>query len=92
MKPDIEVRILADFHGSEREEARGILELVDAELGGGEHPRISRCILFLANGDMNRLVHYADRALLDPRDVMAWSEYDEHDQRLRDFNQPFAGS
>lgn len=65
--------------------ARRILAQIDY-LG----PRVVRCVIHLAEGDLHRLQHYADQAHLDPRDVMYWAEHDPHTgARLRDFNDEF---
>jgi hypothetical protein len=91
LTPDIEARIAADFGPAERQEALGILQLLDNELGSG-NSRVLRCIVFLARGELSLLVHNADRARSDRRDVIYWAEYDEHDRQVRDFNLPFSGS
>ncbi|MDH3641703.1 MAG: hypothetical protein OES38_06385 [Gammaproteobacteria bacterium] len=53
-------------------------------------PRVVRCVIFLANGDLQQLEYYTQQALQDPRDVMYWAEYDrDTDEQLRDFNEPF---
>ena len=51
--------------------------------------RVLRCILHLSQGDPVKLKHYTDVAQTDWRDVIYWAEYDEQDQRIRDFDQPF---
>jgi hypothetical protein len=88
LTPDIEIRVAADFTPEQRNETLSILELLDEELGGGNY-RVLRCVLFLARGDLARLVHFADRARSDWRDVIYWAEYDDQDRQVRDFNQPF---
>jgi hypothetical protein len=53
-------------------------------------PRVVRCVIYLANGDLQQLKHYVEQALIDPRDVMYSAEYDPgSDARLRDFNDAF---
>jgi hypothetical protein len=89
MAPDIEARIATDFRADERGEVRATLDLLDSELGNDSHPRILRCVLFLAQGDATRLIQMADRTRMDWRDVIYWAEYEEHDFRMRDFNEPF---
>ena len=55
--------------------------------------RIIRCIIFLANGDIDNLKKFIDNAIFDPRDVMLWAEYERLDKlnfkRIRDFNHTF---
>ena len=57
--------------------------------------RIIRCIIFLANGDIEKLRKFIDNAIFDPRDVMLWAEYENLDnkdfkyKRVRDFNKTF---
>ena len=53
-------------------------------------PRVVRCVLYLADGDLQKLEHFTDQALQDPRDVMYWAEYDrDSNDQVRDFNEPF---
>lgn len=56
--------------------------------------RIIRCILFLADRDIEKLKKNIEVATYDPRDVMLWAEYipaesDKKYKRVRDFNKPF---
>ena len=51
--------------------------------------RIVRCIVFVANGDLNRLEKAIDLAREDYRDLIVWAEYDEKNERVRDFSNPF---
>jgi uncharacterized protein YbaA (DUF1428 family) len=51
--------------------------------------RIVRCIVFVANGDLNRLEKAIDLAREDYRDLIVWAEYDEKNQRVRDLSNPF---
>jgi hypothetical protein len=87
VEPDIVARIATDFPAADRAEALRLLELLASEVGG--QPRVLRCVLFLARGDLARLAHNADRARSDWRDVIYWAEYDEQDRRVRDFDRPF---
>ena len=89
MTPDIEAKIAVDFSLAERQEALGVLRLLEDEMGPGEHSRVLRCVVSLAQGDLTRLFHFADRATQDYRDVVYWAEYDEHNRRVRDLNLPF---
>jgi hypothetical protein len=56
--------------------------------------RIIRCILFLAEKDVEKLKKMIETAKQDPRDVMYWAEYKKTEQqfhpiRIRDFNKTF---
>jgi len=55
--------------------------------------RIIRCVIFLAEGDLEKLEHYIKIAKTDYRDVIFMAEYIEHEKkhpkRLRDFNRSF---
>ena len=85
---DIESRVRTDFPEKDRESAVCVLRKLVAELDR-EGPRVLRCVLFLAHGELPRLIHNAEQARLDYRDVIYWAEYDEQDRQLWDFNQPF---
>jgi hypothetical protein len=91
--PDIQQRIKFDFD-NKTAEANIIINAAIIQTNYLNHPRILRCILFLAKGDMDNLKKYIDIAIQDPRDVMLWAEYtDLHDgqtpKRIRDFNKTF---
>lgn len=52
--------------------------------------RIFRCILHLAEGNVNRLLELVENARIDYRDVILWAEYDQRGRtRLHDFNKAF---
>ena len=51
--------------------------------------RILRCIVFVANGDLNRLEKAIDLAKIDCRDLIVLAEYDEKNERVRDLSNPF---
>jgi hypothetical protein len=52
--------------------------------------RLSRCLLFLANGNMEELrMMDKKQPYDDPRNIMLWAEYDENLNWLRDFTKPF---
>ena len=51
--------------------------------------RILRCIVFVANGDLNRLEKAMDLAKEDYRDLIVLAEYDEKNERVRDLSNPF---
>jgi hypothetical protein len=51
--------------------------------------RIVRCIVFVANGDLNRLEKAIELAKEDHRDLIVWAEYNEKNERVRDLTNPF---
>ena len=51
--------------------------------------RILRCIVFVANGDLDRLEKAIDLAKKDYRDLIVWAEYDEKNERIRDLSKSF---
>lgn len=65
-----------------------------SEIFIGNRDRIIRCIIYMANKNMNDLVKYVFAAKEDPRDVIFWAEYEilvekQEAKRIRDFNKPF---
>jgi hypothetical protein len=58
-----------------------------------ESLRVLRCIVFLAEGDIDLLPKFINSAKSDYRDVIFWAEYINHDAKnpaqVRDFNKPF---
>jgi hypothetical protein len=90
---DISNRIKSDF-GDNSEYAEKILLEAINNTDYLNHPRILRCILFLADGDLEKLKKNIDVAIYDPRDVMFWAEYtkpgeNQTPKRIRDFNKSF---
>ena len=57
----------------------------------GETNRVLRSVVFLASGDLAKLLHFSIQAQTDIRDVLSWAEYDHEDRQVRDFNLPFGG-
>jgi len=51
--------------------------------------RILRCIVLVADGDLNRLEKAINLAKTDYRDLIVWAEYDEKNERVRDLTNPF---
>ena len=88
---DIQQRISNDFKDKSNE-ANSILKKSILKTVYLDHPRIIRCIVFLANGDIESLKKHINAAIYDPRDVMFWAEYQtlegENPKRVRDFNNP----
>lgn len=56
-------------------------------------PRVLRCVLYLANGSLSLLKHYADEARADIREIVLAAEYEtelsETPILQRDMSQPF---
>jgi hypothetical protein len=93
---DIEERLEKDFLESQGEAIK-ILENSVFKNEYLNHPRIIRCIIFLANKDLNGLKRSIHQAKLDKRDVILFAEYinrkeDETLKRVRDFNKSFEES
>ena len=91
MSPDILLKIEHDF-GQETGKA---IELIEQAIQGHSYlnsERIVRCIVFIAEGNLDKLKETINFAILDPRDVMVWAEY-SYDQntllRIRDFTKTF---
>jgi len=92
-KEDIQQRIIHDFQDSS-DKAIEILDKAISQTDYLRTDRVIRCIVFLANGDIDKLKKYIDNAIFDTRDVMFWAEYDNRDsfqnaKRIRDFNKTF---
>ena len=91
MEADVVSQLDVDFAAQDRAEAARVLKTLEGDLGNGT-ARVIRCVLFLSRGEMPRLLHYANSAREDFRDVLYWAEYDEQDQHVRDFTRPFPTS
>ena len=92
-KEDIVKRIKTDFG---EESGKALKALYDAvkKTDYLETDIVIRCIIFLANGNIEDLNKYIDAARIDTRDVMLWAEYeylgsDSNYKRLHDFNKTF---
>jgi hypothetical protein len=83
--PDIAARIEQDFDPGALD---GICRLLQPLVDEGLGDRVVRCILILSSGEIGRLQHNVEQALLDYRDVIYWAEYDAN-RRVFDFNFPF---
>jgi hypothetical protein len=78
MSPDIAARIQRDFSSSaarrEAHVAVASLEVAVKELGlehaAKELDRITRCVLYLADGNLENLASYTKAAMQDYRDVI----------------------
>lgn len=84
MLPDIIRRVRSDFAESDQ---LAVLEALES-YSGAEPDRVRRCILHLAKGTSEKVVHFVEAANKDYRDVIYWAEYDD-DRRVRDLSQAF---
>lgn len=90
--PDIKSKIETDF-GKLAPKAFIMFQNAFVKADYINNDRIIRCIIFLANGNMQKLEEYIQAAITDPRDVILWAEYEDISQptpkRLHNFNNPF---
>ena len=88
LPPDIAARLAAQFPADRGATAFSYLNAIPHVT-----PRVARCVIHLANGNLAHLAEYAEAATLDPRDVIFWAEYEDHDadvpRFVRDMEQPF---
>lgn len=94
--PDIIEKIHSDF-GDKADLVIQTLRAAIAKHDYINHGRILRCIIYLADKNIDALKKYIDNAIGDPRDVMFWAEYinrgeGETPKRVRDFNKTFQNS
>ena len=90
---DIKDKIESDFG----DKASDVFRLFDEAISKADyldHHRIIRCILFLAEKDIDKLKRNIKAASYDPRDIMLWAEYfnkgqEQKPKRIRDFNKTF---
>jgi hypothetical protein len=98
---DIVYKIEKDFDGSSVEAINLLCTelltedyLKSSTIVSGNIDRIIRCIVYLANKNIDKLTKYVNDAKADARDVMFWAEYenlaDPHPKKVRDFSQPFS--
>jgi hypothetical protein len=90
MTRDIWGRVNKDFETPE-EAALALSVLADFVDQNQElaSDRILRCIVFVAQGDLNRLEKAIGLAKEDYRDLIVWAEYSEKSERVRDLTNPF---
>jgi len=92
-KDDIQQKIRLDFKDLS-DKAIEILSVAISKTDYLKTDRVIRCIIFLANSDIEKLRKFIDNAIFDTRDVMLWAEYEKLDgdlnyKRIRDFNKTF---
>jgi len=69
---------------------RRIVISILSELGVKENARVIRCILFAANGDLDKFDEMEALARVDYRDVIMIGEYErDTDKKLGNLNLPF---
>jgi hypothetical protein len=95
-KTDIIKRIETDF-GDKSSDAFKILKNAIEKTEYLNSDRIIRCILYLAEKNIEKLKEHIEAAIGDPRDVMYWAEYINRDgfesaKRVRDLNKTFEES
>ncbi|NKB49934.1 MAG: hypothetical protein GKS02_11320 [Alphaproteobacteria bacterium] len=88
--PDIHRRIARDFNPAD---ASALLVDIEARRQGDAKlfsDRIVRCIIYVADGNLETAERAVALALADPRDLIVWAEYDnQFDKQQRDLNAPF---
>lgn len=82
---DVAERLRADYPNEQLATLQALLSEYDSK----ERARVVRSVVHLAEGNVDRLLHFIGCATTDYRDVIYWAEYDRNDQRIRDFNQAF---
>ena len=82
---DVSKKLEADFEPDYMATVRSLLD----KYRGKERYRVIRCIIHLAEGDTDKLLHFINAANSDYRDIIYWAEYDKGDQKAHDFNLPF---
>ena len=88
---NIPIDIIKKIHSSfSNNDERELIKRIFQNLNVNEKHRIMRCILFLANGDLNTFYRYEKMAKTDYRDVIMNAEYEYPSNKcLRDFSKPF---
>ena len=90
LPPDILARIAADFPADRR------IEVTEALAGLAkvtrQHTRVARCVLFVANGNLEAFERMVKLARTDYRDTIVSAEYNRNERRLRDFSRPFGSN
>lgn len=90
LSSDIRLKVIHDF--DRPDEAQLVLKLLEEfkaqnrDLSGD---RIVRCIVFVANGDLDLLDKALQLAVIDYRDLIVWAEYDKDRVQIRDMTKPF---
>ncbi|QDU75389.1 hypothetical protein Pan97_24200 [Bremerella volcania] len=83
LEPDISERIQSEFTP---EDQAHVLNMLKQSRHTG---RVARCIVFAAQGSLDKLSSMIELANLDPRDAIMAGEYDANRDRLRDLGSSF---
>lgn len=92
MKPTKDIKI--EIQKSFKQRSKDAIELIQKQFADTKMSnRIIRCVIFLAEGDLEKLEHFIDIAKTDYRDVIFMAEYTDHEskhpKRIRDLNRSF---
>lgn len=88
IKTDIYRKIEIDFKDNLQAVIEQI-EILDAEANGLLSDRLLRAMVFVANGNIERLKQIIKLARIDYRDVLWQAEYDANEKQIHDFNKSF---
>lgn len=88
IKTDIYRKIEIDFKDNLQAVIEQI-EILDTDGKGLINDRLLRAMVFVANGDIERLKQIVTLARTDYRDVLWQAEYDAGEKRVYDFNKSF---
>ena len=89
MQADIITKIRTSF--VDPDEVMSLLEAMESREGSPVSDRVYRSIVFLADGDTNKIRYYIKLYFEDYRDLLWYAEYEKDNPEVRkyDFNQPF---
>jgi hypothetical protein len=76
-------------YGMPAEEVFNMLKAVGVQAQEPVSDRIYRSIVFLSQGNMNKLNHYIELSLTDCRDLVWQAEYEDPEKQKYDFNKSF---
>ena len=85
MKIDIENKIKENF--SDVEKVKAIISKLDVP--EHEKDRVTRCILYLSESDVDSLEHWVKLGNIDRRDIYWFAEYDNRSEWKWDFSIEF---
>jgi hypothetical protein len=87
MRPDILDKINSDFENLE--EVISILKVMESTNPEPVSDRIYRSIIFLSEGNINKLNHFIELFFTDYRDLIWQAEYEDPEIQKYDFNKSF---
>ena len=90
---DVIAWINGHFPEIDRATAIGLLEDAVDENGGTVEPRLLRCLVIGARGDIDRLTDLVEELRIDSEDVILSGEYESRGGKLvkiRDLNEPLS--